>query len=73
MHMSKITADSSSTHCFAIIPVRQRELARDEESEDREEGEVCNTPIRGIILGAWIKDPIVSLEQDVYEKGGDSA
>lgn len=32
MHMSKITADSSSTHCFAIIPIRQRELAELEET-----------------------------------------
>jgi hypothetical protein len=31
MHMSKITADLSLTHCFAIIPIRQRELAREGE------------------------------------------
>jgi len=69
MHMSKITTDLSLTHCFAIIPIRERELAEVEEAGDGEEGKVCDTPIRGIILDAWIEDSTVSLEQDVCEKG----
>lgn len=52
MHMSKITADLLLTHCFAINPKRQRELAKVKEAGDGEEGEVYDTPIRGIILDA---------------------
>lgn len=69
MHISTITADISSTHCFAINPKRQRELAEVEEAGDGEEGEVYDTPIRGIISDAWIKDSILSVKQDKCEEG----